>query len=89
MSTQLHYVIGSWKPTKSGSATAKNNQVFLPSSIVLSTATELSGPSPWDVKANTWNSYSVYLSRPLITPEKVVPPLLVSTCIDPINPFFL
>ena len=35
------------------------------------------------------NSYSVYLSRPLITPERAVPPLIVTTCIDSISPFFL
>ena len=38
---------------------------LLPSSFVLLTTTELFGPSPVEVKANTWNSYSVYLSRPV------------------------
>ena len=33
---------------------------YLPSSLVLSNTTELFGPSPTDVKANTLNSYSVF-----------------------------
>ena len=35
---------------------------FAPSSIVVLKTVELFGPSPAEVKANTWNSYSVYLS---------------------------
>ena len=37
---------------------------ILPSSFVLTTLTGLAGPLPTDEKANTLNSYSVYLSKP-------------------------
>ena len=37
----------------------------LPSSLVLTTITELFGPSPSEEKANTLNSYFVNLSKPV------------------------
>ena len=42
-----------------------------PSSFVLTTLTGLAGPSPTDEKANTWNSYSVYLSNPVASLVRV------------------
>ena len=42
-----------------------------PSSFVLTTLTGLAGPFPTDEKANTWNSYSVYLPRPVTSLVRV------------------
>ena len=60
----------------------------LPSSFVLSVNLELFGPSPADVKANTWNPYSVYFRRPVTVFVKVVP-LMSSELSDPAEPFLL
>ena len=60
----------------------------LPSSFVLPLNVELFGPSPTEVKANTWNSYSVYFRRPVTVFVKVVP-LITSVLADPEEPFFL
>ena len=56
--------------------------------MVLTVLTELFGPSPTEVKANTWNSYSVYLRRPVTVLVKVFPLLISSMLGDP-EPFFL
>ena len=61
----------------------------IPSSIVLSTSTELFGPSPSEVKANTLNSYSVYLSSQVTFLLNVDPLLIVKVVADPPEPFFL
>ena len=61
----------------------------IPSSIVLCTSTGLFGPSPSEVKANTWNSYSVYLSSPVTFLLNVDPLLIVKVVADPTEPFFL
>ena len=63
--------------------------IFLPSSIVLSDSTELFGPSPTEVNANTWNSYSVYSSSPVTTFNRVDPLLIVIWVDDPEEPFSL
>ena len=60
----------------------------LPSSFVLSVNVELFGPSPTEVKAKTWNSYSVYFRRPVTVFVKVVP-LISSELSDPAEPFLL
>ena len=57
-------------PGPSPGSVTENNQFlvyvhYLPSSLVLWTMTELLGPSPAELKANTWNSYTAYLSRPV------------------------
>ena len=62
--------------------------VFLPSSFVLSTLTELFGPSPTDVKANTSNSYSVYLSSPVTSLVNVDTVLIDTVVDDPAESFF-
>ena len=61
----------------------------LPSSFVLSVNLELFGPSPTEVKANTWNSYSVYIRSPVTVLVKVFPLLIAKTFADPEEPFFL
>ena len=45
----------------------------LPSSLVLSVTTELLGPSPALVNADTWNSYPVNFPSPVIVVERTVP----------------
>ena len=65
------------------------NHFNLPSSFVLSVNFELFGPSPAEVKANTWNSYSVYLRSPVTVLVKVFPSLTVSYFADPEEPFLL
>ena len=61
----------------------------LPSSLVLTVLTELFVPSPTEVKANTWNSYSVYLRSPPIVLVKVFPSIIGSVVADPAEVFFL
>ena len=63
--------------------------VFSPSSFVLLTTTELLGPSPTDVKATTWNSYSEYLSSPVTTWLWIVPLLIFKIAGNPPESFFL
>lgn len=40
---------------------------------------ELLGPLPTDEKANTWNSYSVYLPSPVMSTVRVELPSMVTT----------
>ena len=61
----------------------------LPPSFVLSVNVELFGPSPTEVKANTRNSYSVYIRSPVTVLVKVFPLLISSMLADPEEPFFL
>lgn len=56
---------------------------FSPSFKVLSTREELFGPSPAEVKANIWNSYSVYLTSPVKSLVLVAPLLIVVTFARP------
>ena len=60
---------------------------FAPSSIVVLKTVELFGPSPAEVKANTWNSYSVYLSS-LVTLSDVFILFSVKKVAES-EPFFL
>ena len=62
---------------------------FLPSSFVLSTTMELFGPSPAEVKANTWNSYSENFASPLTSLIRFSPPFIVNFNGDPAEYFFL
>ena len=60
----------------------------IPASFVLSTSTGLFGPSPLEVSANTWNSYSVNLSSPVTFLLNIDPLPINNTVADP-PPFFL
>ena len=62
---------------------------FLPSSFVLATSMELFGPSPTEVKANTWNSYSVYVASPMTSLIRFPPPFIINFNDGPREPFFL
>ena len=62
----------------------------LPSSLVLLDFTELRGPSPTEVKANTLNSYSVYLASPVTVLERIAPLVIISVVVgEPAGFFFL
>ena len=62
----------------------------LPSSFVLSVFRGLFGPSPTEVNANTWNSYSVYLRSPVTALDRVAPSFMVSGVVaEPTGSFFL
>ena len=63
--------------------------ICLPSSLVLTVLTEPFVPSPTEVKANTCNSYSVYLRSPVTVLVKMSPSLIGTVIADPTKPFFL
>ena len=60
----------------------------IPSSLVLFTSTGLFGPSPSEVYARTWNSYSVNLSSPVTFLLNINPLLMVKVVSDQPKPFF-
>ena len=62
---------------------------LLPSSFVLLNTTALFGPSPAEVKANTWNSYAVYFASPVTSLVWLPPSNMIKFKDDPIESFFL
>ena len=50
---------------------------------------ELFGPSPTEVKANTWNSYSVYFASPVTSLIRFSPPFIINFNGGPTESFFL
>ena len=63
--------------------------VFLPSSNVLLTSTALFCPSPAEVRANTWNSYSVYFLRPVTFLDIIIALLIFLTVGGSVEPLIL
>ena len=63
--------------------------VFLPSSNVLLTSTALFGPSPAEVRANTWNSYSVYFLSPVTSLDIIIALLVILTVGGSVEPLIL
>ena len=61
----------------------------IPSSIVLSALAVLFGPSPREVKANTWNSCLVHLSSPETSLLNSVPFFVIEVFAAPPDPFFV
>ena len=59
----------------------------LPSSFVVSDFTVLFGPSPTEVKANTLNSYFVYLESPMTSVVRTALSLISSMVCEPEDPF--